>query len=289
MPRQAALEIDRVGFADGAVGGQLDGRALHERARRHHDLRVVARHGPRDGGHIAVDRGRRLNAAAEGQHPLRRAELDGLNDIVPRFRPVRHDAEAQPLIHIRGKNRALERPGNDVRGKEEALVQTGQQAEIRADLLSEAGGRETVGAALDAFRRAADIAADGGQSAAGVFDQAADDHVRAHVRRLDPLDKFAVAVVDHAQNVRPALLAECDQLPDLRDGERRPCRVALRALDGDELCFGADRGADAVKIERAVRQQVDLPVLHAVFHQRTPGRTDADDLLQRVIRRAVRA
>ena len=117
----------------------------------------------------------------------------------------------------------------------------------------------------------------------------ADDHVRAHVRRLGPLNKFAVAVVDHAQNVRFALLAERDQLPDLRDGERRPCRVALRALDGDELCFGADCGADAVKIERAVRQQVDLPVLHAVFHQRTLGRTDADDLLQRVIRRAVRA
>ena len=67
--------------------------------------------------------------------------------------------------------------------------------------------------------------------------------------------------------------------------------VALGAnlLPGDELRFFRDRGPDAVKIEGAVRQQIDLPVADAVFHQRALRRPDADDLLERVIRRAVRA
>ena len=227
VPRQAALKIDRIGRADGAVGGELNGGALHKRARRHHDLGVIARHGPRDRRDIAVDRGRRLNAAAEGQHPLGAAKLDGLNDVVAALAAVRDDAEAHALIEIRREDRALERTGDDIRREEKALIHGRKQAEICADLLTKSGRGEPVGTALDTFRRAADIAADRGQAAAGIFDQAADDHVRADVRRLDRLDKFAVAVVHHADHVRLALLAERDDLADLRNGEGRARGVSL--------------------------------------------------------------
>ena len=198
---------------------------------------------------------------------------------------IRDARKAQLFVHIRGEYRALERAGDHRGREEEALIHGRKQAEIRADLLPQPRRGETVGAALDARRRAADIAADGRKPAAGVFDEAAHDHIRAHVGRLAALDKFAVAVIDHAQSVGLALLAKRDELPDLFHRKRRARGVALGALDGDELCLVRDGGADAVIVERPVRQQIDLPVGNAVFLQRAFGRADADDLLQRVIRR----
>ena len=146
-----------------------------------------------------------------------------------------------------------------------------------------APGPRAVGAAVDTFPRAADVAADGGQTAAGVLDERADDHIRADVAGLNGLDKLAVAVVHHAEHVRLALFAKADQLADACDGERRTHGVALAALDRDELCFLIDRGADAVEVEAAVGQQIDLAVGHAVLRQRAGGGADADDLLQRVV------
>ena len=87
------------------------------------------------------------------------------------FLPARHDTEAQPLVHVRREDRALERARDHVRREEEALVQAREQTQIRADLLPEAGRGEPVGAALDACRRAADIPADRGKSPAGVLNQ----------------------------------------------------------------------------------------------------------------------
>ena len=40
IPGEAALEVDGVRVADGAVGGELDGAALHEGAGGHDDLRA---------------------------------------------------------------------------------------------------------------------------------------------------------------------------------------------------------------------------------------------------------
>ena len=45
-PRQAALEIDGVGRANRAVSGKLNGGTLHERARRHDDLKMCIRDRP---------------------------------------------------------------------------------------------------------------------------------------------------------------------------------------------------------------------------------------------------
>ena len=86
-----------------------------------------------------------------------------------------------------------------------------------------------------------------------------------------------------------ALLAEGDELADLLDGERRARGVALRALDGDKLRLFVDGASDALIVERPVRKQIDLPVLHAVLRERAGRGADADDLLERVIRAADRA
>ena len=54
------------------------------------------------------------------------------------------------------------------------------------------------------------------------------------MRGLDPLDKFSVAVICHADYIRPDFLYKGDGLTDLCDGKSAPCLVSLGALDGDE-------------------------------------------------------
>ena len=199
---------------------------------------------------------------------------------------IGHDAVAELFIDVCGENRAFERAGNDRRRKEEALIQRGHQAEVRADLLTQTRRGEAIGAAIDAGLRAADIAADGGQTAARILNQRTDDHIRADVARLDGFHKLAVAVIDHADDIGTDGLDERDQLADLPDGERRAGGVALAALDGDELGARVDCRADAVVINRAVRLERNLRIAHAVFLERAGAFADADDLFQRVIRAA---
>ena len=249
---QSALEIHDIWFSDRSVGAELDAAALHEGARRHDDLAVVPGHRPRDGIDIAVHGRGGLNALAERDHALSGAELHRLNDIVAALRGVRHAPEAQPLIEIRREDRALERARRDGRGEEEALIQRGHESQIRADLLPQSRGAQTVGAALHEIGAAADIAADGREPAAGVFDERAHDQIRPHVRGLDALDELAVAVVHHADDVGLCALAERDQLPDLLHRKRRARGVALGALDRDELCPLIDRALDGWIVERTV-------------------------------------
>ena len=194
-------------------------------------------------------------------------------------------AEAQLFIAGGGEHRALHGGGCDGGGEEEALIQLGQQAQIGADLPAQAGGGQTAGTAVDEVGPAADIAAGGGQTAAGILDEAAYDHVRAHVGRLPQLGKLAVAVVHHADDIRLALLTEGDQLTDLIHGEAGAGGVALGALDGDELGLFMDGGPNTVIVKAAVGQQIHLPVGNAVLLERAGGGADADDLLERVIRR----
>ena len=64
VPGETALIVDGVGLAHGTVGGELNGAALHECARRHDDVGVVAGHRRGDRVDIAVDRGGGLDALA---------------------------------------------------------------------------------------------------------------------------------------------------------------------------------------------------------------------------------
>ena len=286
---KATLKVHGVGRADGAVGGELDGAALHEGAGGHDDLTVVPGHGPWFGGHIAVHRRGGLDTLAEGHHALAAAQLHGLDNVVAGLGGGGHHAEAQLFIAGGGKHRTLYGGGRHGGGQEKSLIQLGQQAKIGADLPPKTRGGQAAGAAVDEISPAADVAAGGGQTAAGVFDETAHDHVRTHVGRLPQLGELAVAVVHHADHVRLAPLAEGDELADLVHGEAGAGGVALGALDGNELGLGADGGADAVVVEAAVRQQIHLPVGDAVLFERAGGGTDTDDLLQRVIGAAHRA
>ena len=52
----------------------------------------------------------------------------------------------------------------------------------------------------------------------------------------------------------------------------------------DEPGLFADRVFDAAKVKAAVVMQIDLTVGDAVFRKGTGGGTNADDLLQRIVR-----
>ena len=117
----------------------------------------------------------------------------------------------------------------------------------------------------------------------GFFDEGANHHIRSHVGRLQPLHKFAVAVVHHDLDAGLDLLAEANQFPNLLHGKAGTGGVALGALDGDEFCAPIDFAADGVVVKRPVRLQIRLGVGDAVLLQGALALPDADDLLQRVI------
>ena len=275
--------VDGVGLTHGAVGGKFDGAALHECARRHDNVGVVAGHRRGHGVNVAVHRGGSLNALAEGDHALGRAELNALDDVVARLLGGGDDGEAELFIARGDEHRALDRAGDDAGGEEEALIQRRHETKVCADLLPKSRRGEAVGAAVDALLRAADVAADGSKTAAGVLDETADDHIRAEVARLVRLDKFAVAVVDHDDNIRAQLLAEGNGFADGIDGDRRARAVALGALDVDELRLIVQRALDGGEVKAAVFAQVDLRIADAVLLERARAFADADDLLKRVV------
>lgn len=73
------------------------------------------------------------------------------------------------FITICGEYSTLHRRGHHRRRQEKALVKLGQQPQICAHLPAKTGGGEPPGAALDQVGAAADIAAGGGQPAAGIL------------------------------------------------------------------------------------------------------------------------
>ena len=80
-----------------------------------------------------------------------------------------------------GKHRAPHCGGHHRGRQEQPLVKAGQKAQVSAHLTAQARSTEPVGAALDACRRAADIPADGSETSARIFDQAADDLSLIHI------------------------------------------------------------------------------------------------------------
>ena len=283
IPGETALEIHGVGFADGAVGREFNGAALNEGAGSHDDVGVVTGHGPGLGSHVAVHRGGSLDAAAEGHHSLAAAQSHGLDDVVAALGGVGHTGKAQLFIDISCKHSALECAGNHGGGEEQTLVECGHDAEVCAHFLTQTGSGETVSAALHALLGAADVTADGGKAATGVLDEAAHDHIGAHVGGLDGFHKLAVAVIHHDLHVGLDGLAEGDELADLSDGEGGAGGVALGALDGDELGTLVDLFADGVVVKGTVGLEIGLGVGDAVLLQRALAGADADDLFQGVI------
>ncbi|SCJ21040.1 Uncharacterised protein [uncultured Blautia sp.] len=115
------------------------------------------------------------------------------------LRGVGDAGEAQLLIDVGGKDSALQSAGHHRGGQEQPLVQGGHQPQVGAHLLAQSRGGEPVGTPVHALLGAADVAADGGKSSAGVLDEAAHHHVGPQIRGPEkegrvayPLDRWMV-------------------------------------------------------------------------------------------------
>src|SRR5699024_5314709 len=87
-------------------------------------------------------------------------------------------------------------------GVVEAHVHLPGSVQGAAQLFAQAGGVETVGTLFHQVPAARNIAAGGGDAAAGVLDEAAGDQVGAHLAGFLGLGELTVAVVHKDNDVR---------------------------------------------------------------------------------------
>ena len=229
-----------------------------------------------------------MDALAEGHHTLGAAQFHRLDNVAANLRRGGDDAETQLFIAGGGEHRPLHSTRHHGGGEEQTLIERGKDALVRAHLTTETGCGQTIAAALNEVFTACNIAARGGKTAAGVLNKAAHHHICPHIAGLKLLHELAVAVVHHADDVRFALFAEGNQLPDLLHGEAGAGGIALGALNGNELRLFIDGLADSLIVESAIGQEIGLPIGDAVFSQRPHRGTDADHALQGVVGRTHR-
>ena len=107
IPGQSPLEIHGVRRLNRAVGAELDGGTLDKCTGCHDHGAVIPRHIPWLRSNETVYGSRCLDAFAEGDHTLRGAEGNGLDNIMAGFRTVWHNAISQALIDVGCENSAL--------------------------------------------------------------------------------------------------------------------------------------------------------------------------------------
>ena len=98
------------------------------------------------------------------------------------------------------------------------------------------------------------------------------------------MEKFSIAVVRHADDVRIDVLNKCSTFSDFLNGNRfAPC-VSGRALQADHAGRRADGPLQCIVIDAAFRRQLHLLIRDPVFLQRALAfSAKTDDFLQRII------
>ena len=176
---------------------------------------------------------------------------------------------AQELHHPGGEHGGLHRLGHRVGGQKQALVQQAVVPQGGAALRPDAGHRQAHGGSLHQVPPPGDVAAGGGQAAAGVFNEGTHHQVGPHVGGLHGLHELPVAVVHDDRRVRVGLLDHAAHLPDLRHRQGGAGRVPLGALDEHRLHPGiGGRLGHPLQVGLVVKKFY-LPVFDAVVFQGT--------------------
>ena len=108
--------------------------------------------------------------------------------------------KAQLLIQGGRKDGPLHRPGRHRRREEKALIQGLGETQAGSHLLPQAGSAQAKGGLLHIFFLSDNVAAAGGQPAAGILDQGADTEVRPHIGWFGDFRKLSIAVIHHADD-----------------------------------------------------------------------------------------
>ena len=173
-------------------------------------------------------------------------------------------------------------------GVVEAQIHIAGRLEGAAQLLAEAGGVQAVGTELHEVFPACDIAAGGGDAAAGVLDEAAHHEVCTGLAGFFLLGELAVAVVHKDDDVGVGGAGGVGHLADGVEVEGVALQVAAAALDVADLRARGFLG-DELIVRGKVGLQRGLVVLDAVIHQGSGAfalAIQTDDPFQRVIRTA---
>ena len=174
---------------------------MDKRARSHDYLVVISRHIPRIRHDVAVDRRRRLYAANELDKFVFGVEFYASYYIVAFHAGIRQRFVAQIVVNLPKQYASFYGVFDGNRRHKKPLIKRQITAEITSDFVSYRRRRETIRNLADNFGFSRKICACGRDSAACVFDQTADDKVRADVCRFKIIDKLAVTVVDGNDNI----------------------------------------------------------------------------------------
>ena len=282
---QAALQIAGVGFPQRAIAGKLDGAALRKAAAGHDDLIGIARFRRGFRGRIAVHRAGRLHTAAEADEGIRRTGVEAGHDVVVVLAVARDGRLAHQFQQALRINGRLDGLTHDAGRIVEAQIQIAGGIQCAAQLLAEAGCVQAVGAELHEVFAACDVAAGGGDAAAGVLDEAAHHEVGTGLAGFFRLGELAIAVVHKDDDLRVGGAGGVGDLPDGGQIERIPLQIAPAALDVADLGPRCLLG-DEVIIRGEIRLQRGFVVLHAVIHQSAGAlalAVQTDDAFQRIV------
>ena len=166
-----------------------------------------------------------------------------------------------------------------------AQIHVARGVQCTAQILAEAGGVQPVGAQLHEVAAARDVAAGGGNAAAGVLDEAADHEVGPCLTGFLRLGELAVAVIHEDDDLRVGGAGGIGDLPDGVEVKGIPLQIAAAALDVADLGPRCLLG-DQVIIRGEVGLEGGFVVLVAVVHQGAGALALAvqpDDAFQRIV------
>ena len=133
--------------------------------------------------------------------------------------------KSQLLVHRGGEYGALYSGCSHRRTKEKALEHRTQQVAGRTDFFAKTRGSESDGCIFHAFLCPGDVAACGRKSSSRVLDQRSDHHVRPDIRRFYIFREFAIAIVNHDDDIRSPAADKVDHFADLGYGKGRSCQI----------------------------------------------------------------
>ena len=281
----AALGVQHIGLAQGAIGGELTGAAIDEGAARHHQLAGVAGHRCRHRIEVAAHRRTGLESAAHRLERFGVADPHRLDHITAQRPQAGVHGITEPSEHRRHQVAAQQRFANHLRCQKQALEQQAVQVEAGAALTADARCRKPAAGLLHQLSTASHITAGGGDRAAQVLDQRAGHQIHPQGGGLLQLHQFAVAVIHEHHAIRLDRLDPLHQPADPLHTQRRPPAVPAAALDQHHPRRHRQGRGDGGLIHSAIGQQVELVVNDAELRQGTlAAAADADHLLQGVVR-----
>ena len=281
----AALQVAGVGRAQRAVAADLNGAALGKAAGRHDHLIGVARLHGRFGAGKAVNRAVVLDARTEARQRLGTARIKAGHNVVVVGRVARHGVYAHQLQQALGVDSGFQGLAHHAGGVVEPQEGVAQAVLCAAQIAADTGCGKAVAAFFHQVTAARNVAARGGDAAAGVLDKAAGHQVSAHSQRLADLGEFAVAVVHEDDRLVVDAAHRLHNFFNRSQIKRIALGVAAAALDMHHrggFCLFGNVGVVGGK----VRQQRALVVVYTILPQGAAALArlaDADHALQRVV------